>query len=236
MVRGFLLLIAVGLFFTLLALGTWQVQRRQWKLDLIERATQRVHAAVVPAPGPALWHQVDAAHYEYQHVSAQGTWLAACTAWTQAVTELGSGYWLLMPLRQTDGAIVFINRGFVADQDRADATAALRTLPPATDTITIHGLLRIAEPHGGFLRNNDPSTGRWFSRDVPAIASSCHLDHSAPYFIDADADASPIAHAPIGGLTVISFHNNHLVYALTWYTLALMVAWGGWRLLRETEH
>ncbi|UWN51029.1 hypothetical protein ASALC70_03253 [Alcanivorax sp. ALC70] len=28
------------------------------------------------------------------------------------------------------------------------------------------------------------------------------------------------------GLTVIEFHNNHLVYAITWYILALMVAAG----------
>jgi surfeit locus 1 family protein len=33
---------------------------------------------------------------------------------------------------------------------------------------------------------------------------------------------------PVGGLTVITFHNSHLVYAITWYTLALMVAGGIW--------
>ena len=29
---------------------------------------------------------------------------------------------------------------------------------------------------------------------------------------------------PVGGLTVTSFTDNHLVYAITWYALALMVA------------
>jgi surfeit locus 1 family protein len=28
----------------------------------------------------------------------------------------------------------------------------------------------------------------------------------------------------VGGLTVVSFPDNHLVYALTWYALGLMVA------------
>jgi surfeit locus 1 family protein len=32
---------------------------------------------------------------------------------------------------------------------------------------------------------------------------------------------------------VIAFHNNHLVYAITWYTLALMVAGGAWLAVRE---
>jgi surfeit locus 1 family protein len=45
--------------------------------------------------------------------------------------------------------------------------------------------------------------------------------------------ANAVAHAacavvPVAGLTVITFHNSHLVYAITWYTLALMVAGAIW--------
>ena len=36
------------------------------------------------------------------------------------------------------------------------------------------------------------------------------------------APGAPVAPTP--GLTVIHFHNSHLVYAITWYTLALMTA------------
>ena len=41
------------LFLTFVALGTWQIQRRAWKLDLIERVEQRVGAPPVPLPPPA---------------------------------------------------------------------------------------------------------------------------------------------------------------------------------------
>jgi surfeit locus 1 family protein len=57
----------------------------------------------------------------------------------------------------------------------------------------------------------------------------------APYFVDAEADPSISAETadyPVRGLTVIAFPNSHLVYALTWYGLALMVlvaAWYVWR-------
>ena len=231
-VRGFLLLAAAAIVLVLLGLGTWQVQRRQWKLDLIERTTQRVQAPVVTAPGPAIWPNISAAGFEYTHVTASGTWLPTCTTWTQAVTDLGAGFWLLMPLKQADGTTVLINRGFVAEGDRNAATAALASENVQQRT-TINGLLRMTEPKGGFLRHNDAATGHWYSRDVKAIVDSCHLENTAPYFIDADAGPEPFAHGPVGGLTVVSFHNNHLVYALTWYALALMMAWGGWRLLRE---
>ena len=231
-VRGFLLLITAAIVLVLLGLGTWQVQRRQWKLDLIERTTQRVQAPVTAAPGPAIWPQINPAGFEYSHITARGTWLQTCAAWTQAVTDLGAGYWLLMPLKQADGSVVLINRGFIAEADKNAATAALAD-QPNNDSVAINGLLRITEPHGGFLRHNDPATGHWYSRDVEAIARNCHLSNTAPYFIDADAGPVPFAHGPVAGLTVVSFHNNHLVYALTWYALALMMTWGGWRLLRE---
>jgi surfeit locus 1 family protein len=77
----------------------------------------------------------------------------------------------------------------------------------------------MSEPHGGFLRANDPAAGRWYSRDVSAIARARGLGHIAPFFIDADASPNPGGY-PRGGLTVVAFRNDHLVYALTWFALA----------------
>jgi surfeit locus 1 family protein len=57
------------------------------------------------------------------------------------------------------------------------------------------------------------------------MAAAHGLSNVAPFFIDADATPNP-GGLPIGGLTVISFPNNHLVYALTWFALAAMVAGG----------
>ena len=99
---------------------------------------------------------------------------------------------------------------------------------------TVTGLLRITEPGGMLLRSNDPAAERWFSRDVEAIAAARGLTDVAPYFIDADA-ASDGPGWPVGGLTVIKFHNNHLVYALTWYGLALMVAVGTVYVIRQSR-
>ena len=48
--RAVLLVLGMALFLGFVSLGTWQVQRRTWKLDLIERVDQRVHAAPVALP------------------------------------------------------------------------------------------------------------------------------------------------------------------------------------------
>jgi surfeit locus 1 family protein len=208
----------------LLALGIWQVERRAWKLDLIAQIDARVGAPLVEAPGPAAWPAISAATDAYRHVRASGEWLRDKDTRVQAVTAVGAGHWLLTPMRTDAGFVVLINRGFVA----ADNKAALSALPPRAD---ITGLLRISEPKGGFLRANDPAADRWFSRDVAAIAQARSLGEVAPYFIDAAAD--PAQPVPVGGLTVISLPNNHLVYAATWFVLAAMAGAFAVRLWRS---
>ncbi|MCK1542132.1 SURF1 family protein [Bradyrhizobium sp. 147] len=204
----------------LIALGIWQIERRAWKLALIDRVEQRVHAPAQPVPSPAAWPTISTANDEYRHVTLTGHFLHDCETLVQAVTEEGPGYWVLTPLLRSDGTQVLINRGFVPSE-RRDASTRRDGNPDGEVEIT--GLLRITEPQGGFLRNNVPQHNRWYSRDVAAIAAARGLHEVAPFFVDADA-GSQIAGGPIGGLTVIRFPNNHLIYALTWFALAFMLA------------
>ncbi|MDX8463327.1 SURF1 family protein [Mesorhizobium humile] len=202
-----------------LGLGIWQLERRVWKLDLIARVDQRIHAPVVDAPGPQDWSGLSASDYEYRHVRLTGRFEGGANTLVQAVTELGGGYWVLTPMRDDRGFTVLVNRGFVPQERKAEFE---RENAGFAATATVDGLLRISEPRGGFLRSNDPAANRWYSRDVAAIAKARGLAEVAPYFID--AEASGAAGWPRGGLTVVTFRNSHLVYALTWFALAAMLA------------
>ena len=216
-------LVAIGatvslVLVTLLALGSWQLHRLWWKLDLIAAVDARVHAPASPAPPPSTWSSLSARDDAYRHIEARGVFLDGETA-VQAVTERGGGFWILAPLRTDGGFTVLVNRGFVP-LDRRAPTAHSR---PSPGEVTVAGLLRLSEPNGAFLRSNDPAADRWYSRDVAAIAAARHLGPVAPYFIDEGASPGA-ADAPVGGLTVIAFPNNHLIYALTWFGLAAMLA------------
>lgn len=220
------MLILAGLAVTgmFLGLGTWQVERRVWKLDLIDRVEARIHAEPEPAPGPEEWAGLTAASAEYRRVRLTGRFAYDRATLVQAVTGRGAGSWVLVPLVTDRGFTVLVNRGFVPAESR-ERTARAAGEPEGEVTVT--GLLRLTEPGGGFLRRNDPTADRWYSRDVAAIAAARGLDRApadvAPYFVDADATPNP-GGLPIGGLTVVDFHNSHLVYALTWYALAVMSA------------
>lgn len=215
--------VGVALFVSFLGLGTWQLQRRAWKLDLIERVNERVRAAPVAAPAPGEWPQVNAQQHEYLPVTLTGQFLPQKTVLAQAVTELGAGFWVLTPLQAADGSQTLVNRGFVPASERQAWQPDRSGVGEAPQTVT--GLLRMAEPGGGFLRDNDAAQQRWYSRDVAAIAAAQGLERAAPYFIDAGRPGHPAAAQswPRPGMTVISFHNSHLVYALTWYGMAAMV-------------
>ncbi|MGL4968111.1 MAG: SURF1 family protein [Inquilinus sp.] len=211
---------ALAVFLGLLALGVWQVERRAWKLDLIARVDQRVAAA--PVAPPSDWAGIDADRDEYRHVRISGRFLDDREAQVVASTAKGAGYWVMTPLQAADGTVVLVNRGFVPTENRDPAT---RAAGQVDGPVTVTGLLRITEPKGGFLRSNEPAAERWYSRDVAAIAAARGLTNVAPYFIDADATPNP-GGLPIGGLTVIAFPNSHLVYAVTWFGLAALLAFG----------
>ncbi len=215
-------LLALAVFAGFVALGTWQLQRRVWKLDLIARVERRLHAAPVEPPPPAAWPQVSRDADEYRRVRLRGVFADDRETLVQAVTAKGAGFWVMTPLKTDRGFTVLVNRGFVPPERRDPAArAAGRPAGPAT----VEGLLRISEPKGGFLRRNAPAEGRWYSRDVAAIAAARGLGETAPSFVVADAAPNP-GGWPLGGLTVTAFPNSHLVYALTWFALAAMTAAG----------
>ncbi len=218
--RAFWLLLMAMLLATagFTGLGVWQVQRRAWKLDLITRIDTRIHAPPVDAPGPSDWSSIDAAHDAYRHVRVHGVFRNDREAEVQAVTRLGAGYWVITPLTTDRGFTILVNRGFVPQTQKDPAT---RPDSQIHGPAAVTGLLRITEPHGGFLQSNDPAGDRWHSRDVAAIAASRHLNDVAPYFIDAAARPGPPSF-PMGGLTVVDLPNNHLVYALIWFTMAAL--------------
>lgn len=220
------------LFCGFVALGSWQVKRLAWKLDLIERVNHRVNAAPIVPPAKEQWARVGV-NDEYMHVCINGEYLHDHETYVQAVTERGPGFWLITPLRNADSTIVLINRGFITAEQKSPTS---RDKAQVADVVKVCGLLRLTEPGGGFLRHNDPTQAHWYSRDVVSIAVTQYLtmQNVAPYFIDADATPNP-GGVPVGGLTVIRFHNSHLVYAFTWYGLALLTLVAGIIVLRHRK-
>lgn len=218
--KRWLLLALIGFsFFSFLSLGFWQLERREWKLGLIDQVEQQFNRLPVIAPGPGEWGKLSERN-AYQPLIVRGRFLHDAETQVQAMTSYGSGYWLLTPLETDRGFFVLVNRGFV---DSAHRLPASRELSQTTGPVEVRGLLRLTEPEGRIWQANQPSEERWYSRDVEAIGEARRLSDRllAPYFIDADHRENP-GGWPVGGLTVLKFRNAHLGYALTWFGLSLL--------------
>lgn len=207
-------LVLIGVF---LALGTWQVQRLAWKQALIARIAASQSGEPQALPAMQHWPQVRRDTHEYQRLRLQGRFDHGRETLVQASTVLGTGWWVMTPLQTAEGPWVLVNRGFVDAVHRDPSTRAA-----PTGEMTLQGLLRITEPEGRLWQRNDAGAGRWYSRDVAAIAAAHQLGGAvAPFFVDASEGRD--GQWPRAGLTVLSFSNNHLMYALTWFALAAMV-------------
>ena len=202
-----LVLISAVMVVTFVLLGNWQMRRLAWKLDLIETVEARAFGEAEALPA-----RFDAETHPYLRVSFTGTPLPQHLL-VKAVTELGPGYWVMQPYEVEIG-LIWVNRGFVPNDKKSPDQWV-----PAPAEIT--GLIRPSEPKGTLLETNDPANNRWVARDTIQMSTALNLPAALPYFVDADY-LSPAGTAPRGGLTIVSFRNSHLSYALTWYAMAVL--------------
>lgn len=205
----------------LLSLGKWQLDRLAWKDDLISKISSRTAAAPAAPPPESAWPAMDVHADEYSHVRLTGRFdfSKQVLVHVNAPKEHGvvrAGYVTLTPMTLADGSVVLVNRGFVPLEMRS-SLAAVDARTPEDATVT--GLLRASQKRESFVPEDDPAKGEWFTRDISAIAAAKQLKRVAPFIVDADA-AGTYTEGPRGGLTVISFPNRHLEYALTWFGLA----------------
>jgi surfeit locus 1 family protein len=209
-------IIAIPIVLLCLGLGSWQIQRLFWKEGLIAARTAAVTAPPVPVPHGA----AEARSMEFRHVTDAGVFLNDKEIFLGATSEGGvNGYQVLTPLREDGGRIVFVNRGFIPAElrDRAKRLAGEPSGP-----VRVEGLMRLP-PDGRpnwFLPDNRPDLNYWFWVDLPAMAATAKLDRVAPFYVDADATPNP-GGWPQGGVTRLALPNNHLQYAITWFSLAV---------------
>lgn len=206
----------------LLGLGTWQIQRLQWKNDLIARVEARVKLPPAPLTSPSDWAGLDLEALEYRPFTVAGRFdhAAEIHVFTSLPDPRGSrsgpGYWVMTPLDLEGGGQLWINRGFVPE---ALKSPDARNREPSDAPVRLVGLLRRAEPGNAFTPEPDIAGNVWFIRDPIPMSAARGLAAAAPFFLD--ALESPPGGVPQAGETRMSFRNSHLEYALTWYGLAL---------------
>jgi surfeit locus 1 family protein len=195
----------------LIGLGVWQLERLQWKLALI--ADVNGHMAAAPLSlDQAL--KLDADSVQYRRVALAGHFDNAKEAYVFTTDAAGEPvYHVLTPFETAKGTMM-VDRGYVT-KDRIDPAA--RT--PVEGDTNLVGIWRVPDAPGAFTPAPDKARRIWYARDLKGIAEAGRVRLAAPVLIEADAAPNP-GGWPKGGQTVVSFRNEHLSYAITWFGLA----------------
>lgn len=196
---------------TLVGLGVWQLQRLEWKRALIAAAQTRSHAPPVDIAGLI---DKPAREIEYTHATARGTYLPREAFLFSKIEDGRVGVQVIAPFRLAGGQTILVDRGFVeAEGSKRESFAT----PPAGD-VEIVGLVRADHVAGPFTPRPDEARRIWYARDAAGMGRGLGLVPAPRIFLA--LDAGPPGERPEGGKTKLTFRNEHLEYALTWFSLA----------------
>ena len=218
--------LACAAFVTLIALGTWQLERKAWKEALIDTIEQRVMASPAALPPRERWTSLDSADDEFRRVTLRGEFLPGREGRVYTVGSglrediKGPGYFAFAPVRLADGSVVVVNRGYVAN---AQPDATLKPIGLAAGTVELVGAMRWPEAPGWFVTGHDVRADLWFARDHLAMAAFYGWGPVAPFYIDQEAPV-PAGGVPRPSPLKVNLRNEHLQYALTWFGLAAVLA------------
>jgi surfeit locus 1 family protein len=233
---GIFTLVMVAVF---IGLGLWQLQRRVEKHALIAHLTERLATAPGPLPSPSQWSALTPAKDEFRRVSFAATYQAVPDAMVyssgSAVRDdiSGRGTWAFVPAALPTGETVVVNAGFVQNsmQDRAQEDRAVTPLITHAP-VRLSGYIRFPEAAGALTPSENLAKRLWFARDHLAMARALGWGEGrpvAPFYIDLEQPV-PASGIPKPGPLEVHLKDDHLQYAITWFTLAgaVVIAFGVW--------
>ncbi|KAI9312660.1 SURF1 family-domain-containing protein [Dichotomocladium elegans] len=239
---GFGTILMCAVPFVAFGLGTWQVQRLRWKVNLIQELHERMAQRAIPLPRRI--NKDALPDYEYRKVAVDGVYrhdqeilLGPRTRGDGQV-----GYFVITPLVRENGSTVLVKRGWVSMAKKDPHT---RPDSLVEGPVHVEGLLRMSEQRNTFTPDNDVIKNQWYWGDVEAMAA---LSGAEPLLVERrhlltawiHLDKSPSVEyslidrgIPVGRMPTVEIRNNHMQYVITWYSLSIATTIMLWRLLRK---
>lgn len=198
----------------LIGLGAWQMERLAWKGELITEFETRTTAAPISPPN----HIADFAKDRYKRVEAAGVFLNGKEILRTGQSYEGNvGFHVFVPFVVENGPTVFVNRGWIPEKMKDPKTRPENS--QIKGQTTIDGFIRQSGLRGSFVPDNEPENGIWLYVDTAQMAGHVGIEEVPNYYIDQfKAEGNRL---PIGADREVKVRNDHLQYAITWFSFAL---------------
>ena len=206
--RLFLFQLFVALFITLFcALGTWQLYRLQWKMELISEITFGLNSTPITYSNYI--------KKNYQRIVSKGSFNFEDQIYLYSLNDKGQpGFDVITPFKTINNEIVLVNRGWIPKGLKKNPK-----INSLENNIKIIGLLRKIYKANMFKPENDLENNIWFSVNLNDLEKLTGNKFSN--FIVFLED--PNTKAPLPKKITVDVPNNHLKYAITWYSIAISI-------------
>jgi len=207
--RRFWFIVFIGFAGTacLLYLGKWQIDRLYWKLDVLKKIDQKIAAAPVLLPA-----EPSESVHKYLSVEISGQFLQESIRVLASKKRYGAGYRIIHVFR-TNGRRLLVDLGFVGLETDYDIDLS--------SDISLVGNLHWPDEVDNFTPEPDLENNIWFARDVERVASALQTEPILIILKDSTLKDKNIKPMPIDTTHI---PNDHLQYAITWFSLAIIWA------------
>ncbi|MCC7305864.1 MAG: SURF1 family protein [Alphaproteobacteria bacterium] len=207
----FATLLTVAGVIVLCALGTWQLQRLEWKTKILDHlGAEYAKDAASIAIAPADLEQ----NFDFRRGTLHGTYEfdKQIMIGPRRHDNL-PGYHVITPYRLEDGSHILVNRGWVPE----DWKFFDEKNPPQRPAT---GLLRRPDPGNPFTPDNDPAKDQWYHLVPAEIAAAKGIENIYSYVLYREPADAADSNYPLAEATKPEIDNNHLQYAIFWFTMA----------------
>ena len=206
-------------FLILVSLGTWQIKRLIWKENLINFYNNQYQNSAFNLDSVKLIPK----NIQFRRVNTTGVFLNKKEVHITGKTYEGNaGFHVVTPFEMEDGRLILVNRGWVSENYRMPES---RKFSLIEKTISIQGIARLPQKKGYFVPENEPENQFWFTINPPEIQKYLNLDHKtfvSSFYIDILRQSNKIK-LPIGIKQGVNLRNQHLSYAITWFSLSIVL-------------
>ena len=189
-------------------LGTWQLYRLQWKLELISQITSGLNSKPI--------EYSKSLKKNYQRVTSIGRFNFDEQIYLYSLNEKGKpGYDVITPFKTNKNENVLINRGWIDKDLKGNSKINLKI--GAEQKIV--GLTRKIYKANIFKPSNDIANNVWFSIDLEDLRDFTGEQFNEFVIFLEDNQAK----TPLPKKISIDVPNNHLKYAITWYAISISI-------------
>ena len=192
----------------LVSLGTWQLERLRWKTDILSSMKESLSLPPLKITSQVI-DNID--QYSFRRIQLTGNYLYKdnITIYSKVFNKK-VGKHLIVPL-ETQYGIILVNRGFIPSDFNIENNIK-------SGEISINGIVKFQQKINYFTPNNNVIKNEWYYININEVSNFLSLPLLNFYIVEENNIEEKY---PVGSQYNINIPNDHLQYAITWFSLAL---------------